>query len=295
MRLADRPALGISLRILSGVLIAGMYVSVKQVSDEVPLGEIVFFRSLFAIIPLVLFLIVRNEFPKGLATKRPFDHFLRAGFGALSLFASFAALARLSVAEAVLIAQLSPMLTAVAAVFLLSERLTRWRVLGLLLGFFGILVLVWPELSGGTLERVRLIGILLGIVSALLSALSLVMVRSLSSTESPGAIALYFVLASMLGALLTIPLGWVMPQGNTLWFLISAGIFGGIAHIAMTLSFRFAEASRLAPFEYVAFIWPVLADLFIFRLPLATTFLIAAPLVLAGAAVAAMERSTQKV
>jgi len=49
------PGLGISLRILSGVLIAGMYVCVKAVSDDVPLGEIVFFRSFFAVIPLVLF------------------------------------------------------------------------------------------------------------------------------------------------------------------------------------------------------------------------------------------------
>lgn len=289
MSLADRPGFGISLRILSGVLMAGMYVSVKLVSDDVPLGEIVFFRSFFAIIPLVLFLWLRNEFPQGLATKRPLEHLLRASFGALALFASFAALARLSVAEAILIAQLSPMLTAIAAVILLSERLTVWRVLGLLLGFTGVLALVWPELGGDTMERIRLIGITLGIVSAALSALALIMVRKLSHTESPGAIALYFVLASMAGALVTIPWGWVMPQGNTLWFLVSAGLFGGFSHIAMTLSFRYAEASRLAPFEYIAFLWPLLADLLIFRLPLAASFLLAAPLVLLGAGVAVME------
>ena len=239
---------------------------------------------------MILFLWLRNEFPQGLLTKRPFAHFLRASFGVLSLFASFAALARLSVAEAVLIAQLSPMLTAIAAVILLSERLTRWRVLGLVLGFSGVVMLVWPELGGSNLERARLVGIALGLVSAALSALSLVMVRALSSTESPGAIAMYFVLASMAAALVTIPWGWVMPQSTTLWLLVGAGLFGGCAHIAMTLSFRYAEASRLAPFEYLAFLWPVLADLFLFRLPLATSFLLAAPLVLAGAAVAAMER-----
>jgi len=153
MSLADKPLQGITLRILSGVLIAGMYVCVKAVSNDVPLGEIVFFRSFFAIIPLVIFLYARREYPQGLATKRPFGHFLRAGFGALSLFASFAALARLGVAEAILIAQLSPMLTAIGAVIFLSERLTRWRVLGLALGFSGVVVLVWPELGGGTIEK----------------------------------------------------------------------------------------------------------------------------------------------
>lgn len=72
--------------------------------------------------------------------------------------------------------------------------------------------------------------------------------------------------------------------------LIGAGLFGGIAHIAMTLAFRYAEASRIAPFEYVALLWPLLADLLIFRLPLSTSFLFAAPLVLAGAAIAAAEK-----
>jgi len=289
MSLADNPLRGISLRVLSGLLMAGMYVCVKLVSDDIPLGEIVFFRSFFAIIPLIIFLYARSEFPQGLATKRPAGHLLRAGFGTVSLFASFAALARLSVAEATLIAQLSPMLTAVGAVFFLSERLTLWRVSGLALGFAGVVFLVWPELGDSTMEKVRLFGISLGLASAVLSALSLIMVRSLSSTESPGAIALYFVLASMIAALFTLPWGWVIPKGTTLLLLISTGLFGGVAHIAMTLSFRYAEASRLAPFEYIAFLWPLLADLFIFKLPLSTSFLLAAILVFTGAAVAAME------
>ncbi len=294
MSLADRPTWGISLRILSGILGAGMYISVKAVSENVPLGEIVFFRSFFAIIPLILFLWIRNEFPSVLATKRPFGHFLRASFGALALFTSFAALARLSLAEAILIAQLAPMLTAIAAVFFLSERLTFFRMGGLGLGFAGVVVLVWPELGGNDADGTRLIGVAMGLASAVLSAFSLIMVRSLSRSESPGAIALYFVLASMLGALLTIPWGWIMPQGMMLFYLIAAGLFGGFAHIAMTLSFRYAEASRLAPFEYVALLWPLLADLFIFKLPIAVTFLIAAPLVLAGAAFAAVEKSKNK-
>jgi len=238
---------------------------------------------------LILFLWIRREFPSGLATKRPWGHFMRASFGALALFTSFAALARLNIAEAILIAQLTPMFTAIGAVFFLSERLTLWRVGGLALGFAGVIVLVWPELLGDDVRPTRLIGVGLGLLSAILSAFSLIMIRSLSRTESPGAIALYFVIASMLGAMLTIPLGWIMPSGSVLIWLIASGLFGGIAHIAMTLSFRYAEASRLASFEYVALLWPLLADLFIFRLPLSTTFLLAVPLVLLGAAFAAAE------
>lgn len=289
MNTLDRPHLGIMLRILSGVLMAGMYVSVKAVSDTVPLGQIVFFRSFFAIIPLVIFLWFRNEFPAGLATKRPGAHLLRASFGALALFGSFAAVARLNLAEAILILQLSPILMAVGATILLSERLTLWRVAGLALGFAGVIVLVWPELDVGAGGSGKLVGFAIGFAAAALSALALIMVRSLNKTESPGAIALYFVLASMSGALLTLPLGWITPDRTTLLILIAAGLFGGFGHIAMTLAFRYAEASRLAPVEYIALLWPILADLFVFRLPLSTAFFLATPLILAGAVVASAE------
>ena len=71
MSSVDRPSLGVALRILSGLLFAGMLISVKAVSEDVPLGEIVFFRCTFALIPLVIFLYLRGEFPGGLARKRP--------------------------------------------------------------------------------------------------------------------------------------------------------------------------------------------------------------------------------
>lgn len=286
----DRPTLAILLRILSGLLMAGMFVCVKAVADQIPVGEIVFFRSVFAIIPLVAFLWVRREFPHGLATQRPGAHFVRAGFGALALFGYFAAIARLNLAEATLIAQLGPILMAIAAVLILSERLTAWRVGGLLLGFAGVFVLVSPELGSGSADPGRMIGYAIGVVSAVLSAVALVMVRSLNRTESPGAIALYFVLASIIVALLTLPWGWVVPELPALFLLIGAGLFGGFGHIAMTLAFRYAEASRLAPFEYVALLWPVLADLLIFRVELSAAFWLAAPLILAGGVFAAAEK-----
>lgn len=289
MSIKDRPGLGIGLRLLSGLLFAGMFVCVKVVSAEVPIGQIVFFRAFFAILPLVAFLWVRNEFPRGLATKRPGAHLLRASFGALALFGSFAAVSRLNLAEAILIAQLSPILMAGGAAILLSERLTKWRICGLALGFVGVLALVWPELTGPVQVPGRLLGYAIAIAAAILSALALIMVRSLNKTESAGAIALYFVLASMIGGIATMPWGWVAPDGAILWFLILSGLFGGFAHIAMTLAFRYAEASQLAAFEYVALLWPLLADLFLFELSLSSSFVLAAPLILAGATIAATE------
>lgn len=286
---AERPALGITLRILSGLLFAAMVVCVKAVSLDVPLGQVVFFRSFFALIPLVIFLWLRNEFPGGLKSKRPLGHLARSIFGALGMFASFASIARLPVAEASLIAHLAPVFTALAGAILLSERLTPWRIGGVALGLGGVLVLVWPELGQGETDARRLAGYGYGLAMAVLTAFALIMVRSLNRTESPGAIAFYFVVVSMLGGIATLPWGWIVPNGTALALLVLSGLFGGMAHIAMTLAFRHAEASRLAPFEYIALIWPVLADLLIFRLAIAPAFVLALPLVLAGALLASME------
>jgi drug/metabolite transporter (DMT)-like permease len=273
---------------------AGMFIAVKGVSRDIPLGEIVFFRSFFAIIPLVIFLWVWREFPGGLATNRPSAHFIRASFGAFALFGFFAAIERLNLAEAVLIAQVSPIVIAIVAVVFLPERMSHGRIGALALGVAGVVVLVWsglvwPELEAEGGDGVRLAGYIIGFGAAFLSAVALIMVRSLNATESPGAIALYFVIASMALALLTLPFGWVMPDGDTLVLLICTGLFGGFGHIAMTLAFRFAQASRLAPFEYLALLWPLLADVFLFDLALSKAFLFAAPLILAGAGVAAAE------
>ncbi|MCO7214464.1 MULTISPECIES: DMT family transporter [unclassified Halomonas] len=284
----DRPLAGIVLRIASGVLFAAMLVCVKWVSDEVPLGQVVFYRSAFALLPIVLFLAWRREFPAGLATRRPLGHLLRSSLGAASMFATFAALARLPVAEATLLAQLAPVLMAIGGVVLLGERLTPSRALALVLALGGVAVLVVPDI-GNADKAGQLSGYALGVLGASLTAAALVTVRRISRTEGAGAIAFYFVLACTLAGLATLPLGWVALPTQTLTLLILAGLLGGAAHICMTLALRFAEVSRLAPFEYIALVWPVLADLWLFGQPLSSGFLLALPLLLGGAALAAME------
>ncbi len=285
---AENHALAIGLRILSGMLFACMAMIVKALSDDVPLGQIVFFRSAFALIPLVVFLWMKSEFPSGLTTRRPLGYIARSTFGALAMFTSFASISRLPLAEATLLGYLSPAFTSIAAFFILGERSTIWRLGGIGLGILGVLALVWPELGGGSFDLPRVIGYALGLLTGILTAFAMIMVRSLSKTESPGAIAFYFVLASMAGGLITLPLGWATPDLTSLTLLILAGISGGLAHIAMTLSFRHAEASRLSPFEYLAILWPILADLLIFNAPISGAFVIGLPLVLTSAGVAAI-------
>ncbi|HBP41895.1 MAG: DMT family transporter [Vreelandella alkaliphila] len=284
----SRPGLGIGLRVLSGVLFTGMLVCIKAVSDEVPVGQSVFFRSLFALLPIVVFLMLRREFPQGLATRRPLGHALRSGLGAAAMFASFAAVALLPVAETTLLAQLTPVFMALGGVLLLGERFSLYRAGAIALALAGVAVLVLPGLEASR-EQGQLAGYALGALSALLTAGALLTVRRISRTETAGSIAFYFILVSALAGLATLPLGWAPLKGDVVWLLVLSGLFGGSAHIAMTLALRYAEASRLAPFEYIALVWPVLADWMLFGLPVSSGFLLALPLLLSGVGLATLE------
>lgn len=284
----SRPGLGIGLRVLSGVLFTGMLVCIKAVSDEVPVGQSVFFRSLFALLPIVVFLMLRREFPQGLATRRPLGHALRSGLGAAAMFASFAAVALLPVAETTLLAQLTPVFMALGGVLLLGERFSLYRAGAIALALAGVAVLVLPGLEASR-EQGQLAGYALGALSALLTAGALLTVRRISRTETAGSIAFYFILVSALAGLATLPLGWAPLKGDVVWLLVLSGLFGGSAHIAMTLALRYAEASRLAPFEYIALVWPVLADWLLFGLPVSSGFLLALPLLLSGVGLATLE------
>jgi drug/metabolite transporter (DMT)-like permease len=128
------------------------------------------------------------------------------------MFASFAPIARLPLAEATLLTYLSPAFTSVAGVLLLSERVTVWRIGGVVVGLAGVLVLVWPELSHVDIDAGPMWGYIWDVLMGVLTAFALIMVRSLSRTESPGAIAFYFVIASMIGGIATVPFGWAMPD-----------------------------------------------------------------------------------
>jgi len=276
--------LGIGLRVLSGVLFTGMAAVIKAVGDGAALGQIVFFRSAVAMAPLVIFLWLRDEFPNGLATRRPLGHLARCALGGAAMFTSFATLRVLPIAEATMLSYLAPVMVVALATLTLGERPDARRWMGVGLGVLGVAALTAPRFAD---ETPALVGIALGLATAGLTAGALVEVRALARTEGPGAIAFYFALACSAAGLATLPFGWTSPDAKTLGLLIASGLLGGAAHIAMTVSFRYAEASRLAPFEYLTVLWAALIGAVAFAETPSGAFLVAAPLVVGGAVLAA--------
>ena len=275
---------GIGLRLAATGLFAVMSLFVRMASFEAPVGQIVFWRSSVALIPIILYLMWRKEFPRALRTKRPWGHLKRSTYGCVSMFLSFVSLAYLPLALATALGFLAPLVVIPIAMLALREN-PGWLVISATLaGFVGVFMMLWPMISTPGLDHNTMIGIGAGVAFAITTAFAKVQIKSLTTTEPSGTIAFYFAIVCSIGGLLSLPFGWASISTNSLVLLISAGLTGGLAHIAMTEALARAPASTLSAFEYTAMIWAIALDLLIFGVLPAPVSLMGGVLIVLAAA-----------
>jgi drug/metabolite transporter (DMT)-like permease len=180
------------------------------------------------------------------------------------MFAGFVSLTYLPLSDAVAIGYASPLMVVVLAAVVLKETVRgyRWTAVGI--GFGGVLIMLAPHLGEGLGGSGPVIGALFALLGASCSAFATIQVRRLTGTESTGAIVLYFSLLTTALGLCTIALGWRMPNAGDLALLVLIGILGGIGQILLTGSYRYGDASLIAPFEYTTMIWALLIGWFAF-------------------------------
>jgi drug/metabolite transporter (DMT)-like permease len=263
-----KPLLGITLKILSALAFTVMSAGIKHVSADYPTGEIVFFRSAFAIVPLIAWLAWRGDLVNSVRTSNIGGHLLRGIISSCGMFAGFVALAYLPLSDAVAIGYASPLMVVVLAALILNEKVRAYRWSAVAIGLIGVLIMLMPHLSGGALA-VGLaggpaVGAMFALLGAVCSAGATIQVRRLLATERTGAIVLYFSLLTTVLGLATIVLGWRVPTAGEFALLVLIGILGGIGQILLTQSYRYADASLVAPFEYTTMIWAFLLGWFFF-------------------------------
>jgi drug/metabolite transporter (DMT)-like permease len=296
--------LGITFKILSAFTFTAMAALIRAVGETAPTGQVVFFRSFFAILPLILWLAFRGELKSLFATRDPRRHLLRCGFGLASMFLGFAALARLPLPDATIIGYAAPLLTVVMAAVLLGERVRTPRWSAVVVGLVGIIVMLWPRLSDGALASAvaggggadkTAIGVLFGLAAAALSAGAMIQMRQLAQTEPPGVIVFIFSAVAAAAGLATLPLGWAPFEASTWVMLVFIGVLGGVGQILMTLSYRVADASMVAPFDYTSMLWALLLGwFFLGELPTGMTLAGASIVVAAALGLIVYERRLLK-
>jgi drug/metabolite transporter (DMT)-like permease len=267
--------LGILLKVAATFAFASMSAIIKAVSPHFPVGEIVLFRSLFAMATLVVWLARRGEFPHALRTRRKLGHVGRSIAGSGGMFFGFIALSLLPLADATAFTFVSPLLIVPMAAVGLGEtvRAYRWAAVGI--GFLGVLVMLSDDLgqaAGATPGNGYSAGAAIALCGAFCTAVAMIQTRRLSRSEATGAIVFYFtsVTTVISAVLLTLAAAWptgavgadffagqrfVAPSGLEFGLLISIGLLGGSGQILMTHGYRFADASVIAAFDYVSMIW----------------------------------------
>jgi len=283
----------ILLKLVSALLFAMMAVLVRYVGEKFPVGQVVFFRSAFAVVPVVIIYAWRGELEAAVRTGRPFRHLGRGLTAMGSMFCNFSSLARLPVVNATAISFLAPLVTVALSAIFLKERVRIFRWSAVILGFIGVLVMLVPQLDmgGSAAAATGAAGAAFGLVAVFFTAASTIQTRALTKSETTSSIVLYFSLICALGGLLTWPFGWVMPNGFELAALITTGICGGLAHILLTESYRLAPASLIAPFDYTSMLWALVLGFAVFgEVPSGFVFIGAGIIAAAGLLVIWRER-----
>jgi len=284
--LFTRNQLGVLYGIASVACFAMMDASVKWL-DMFPVGQVLFSWFFFGLIP-ILMLVPRGEFKTFYKTSRPKLHAFRAITGTLAIIALFIALRQIPLADVVSLTFGGPIFVTLGSIFFLSEKVGIRRWLAVLIGFFGMLLIVKPAY-----EELNIYYIF-PIIFCIFFACVALSIRSLSSTEPNYRIALYFSLLSMIVGLLTLPFGWVMPNKFELFLLIFTGLVGSVANILLTVSLRYAEASLVTPTKYLNLVFAILLGYFIWsEIPKLLT-LVGAGLIIISSVIIFMRESELK-
>ena len=234
-------------------------------SVDYPIGQVLFFRGFFGII-FYFFVIPRERLHNFYKTKRPGLHALRCISGLIALVAIFIALRKLPLATVVSISFAAPIFTTIFSIFLLSEKVGIFRWMAVLIGFIGILVITEPGISQLNIYYIFPIIFCLGLSYVAIS------IRQLSTTEPVWLISFYFSLSITLLSLITIPQGWIMPNLKHFILLSLVGVFGGVANLWLSQSYKYSEVSLVTPLKYLALVFAIIFGYFIWdEIPTAKT------------------------
>jgi drug/metabolite transporter (DMT)-like permease len=287
------PLRGITLKILSVGVFVAMAALIKAASGHVPPGEAVFFRSLFATPVILVWLVLRGELRHGLETRNPLGHLWRGLVGATAMGLGFAGLGLLPLPEVTAIGYAAPLLTVVFAAMFLGEQVRAFRLTTVALGLVGVLIVLSPRLSVGAeaIGARETLGAMVTLGGAVFAALAQVFVRKLVATETTAAIVFWFSVTATLMSLVTLPWGWVVPAPREAAFLVMAGVLGGVGQVLLTSSYRHADASVIAPFEYSSMLLALaIGYVFFAEVPTLRMLLGAAIIIAAGVLIIWRER-----
>jgi drug/metabolite transporter (DMT)-like permease len=276
----------VSLKLFSTLMFAMMGAQARFLEGAYPAGQVAFFRSIFALIPILAFFGLRGELHQALRTKNPNAHLIRGSFSVIGTFCTFAALARIPIGDFTAIVFVAPLITVVFAWLLLKEKVHAYRWTAVAIGFGGVILMLTPYLREHAAWTASVgLGVLFAFMNACTTAGATIQIRRITATETTPSIVTFMTLMVLFFSLLTIPFGWAMPASPLHWVLLAGiGITGGLGQMGFTESYRYAPASFLAPFDYTSMLWAFMLGYWIFA-EVPTLYILLGAAIIAGAGI----------
>lgn len=247
---------GVTLRAVSALCFSLSFGLMKWAAtlEPVAASEMVFYRALFGLPVVLLWVASQKQGLDAIKTKRPFVHLWRCALGVSGIFLIFEGIKHLPLADATTIGFTAPIFATLLSIVLLKESVGIHRWIAILIGFMGVIVVVRPGAEGAP----PLVGLLFSLAGAFVAASVTVTLRQLGKTESATSIVFWFFIAcALVGGTVSLFNGHVHSLA-VIGVLSAGGLAGGFAQMLMTTSLRHAPVSTLAPLDYLQMVGAVL-------------------------------------
>lgn len=238
---------GILWMLASTLCLASMHTTIHYVSETVHPFVVVFFRLLFALIVVIPFFVRLGIAP--LKTKRLKFLILRGVLNFAAMLCFFTALSLAPIADITALSFSAPLFATVLAVIIFKERLGWRRVVAICAGFAGTLIVLRPGFEEiGT-------GYILVLIATIFWGACVIIIKSLSSTESSVTITTYMSLVMAPLALIPALFFWTTPTLTDFGWLLLLGLLGGCGQLAVAQALTHADTHVAMPFDFVRLLW----------------------------------------
>ena len=229
----------------------------KYLSFEMHFLQIVWGRYFFMIIiSLPLTFIFFNKYlvwPKNI-----YIQFLRSIFLFISTILFFYSISIISMAKALALAFISPLVVTLFSPLLLNEKVGLHRWIAVLVGFFGALIIIQPGFIKINLATIA------GLGTGLSYGFYIISTRKLTLLDNP---FLTLIFTGLFGAIIIsfiVPFFWISPNINQWILMAGVATIGTFGHFCLILSLNYAEASKLSPFAYFEIVSNVIIGYYFF-------------------------------
>lgn len=248
---------------------------VKETAAECSVIQIIFFRSFWALLTLVVYAVYAKKLSLFKTQRAPLQ-IIRGVIGFLSVCGMFYSFDVLPLTDGTALCFAAPLFITALSYPMLKERVSLKVWIAVFIGFLGVSIMANPT------GNITLLGASAGLLSALFEATIAILARKLSSTEDAVTTTFYHTLVLVVMAGMLAPFFWNSISLVNFLLLIIFGVLSAIGQVFMVSAYSMAPAAVVAPFLYTLMVWAALIGHFRWNETLGLNLLIGAPIVIAA-------------